>query len=269
MQDSTTPDVVARYENDTWSRCADSYADTFHALTSQALPFLVRAAKIRADDRVLDLGSGPGDGSAILAETGASVTGVDFSRQMVDVARRRHPKIAFHEANAEALPFDAQSFDAVVANCVVHHLARPVLVFREVSRVLKPGGRFAFVVWGALEEQTGFGVFFSAVQAHHDATALPHGPLFGVTDRSVYEAMLGEARFEQFDFARHEVSWRARSLDPVLRGLCDWGNIAALPRQIQERIEATTRENASAYQQHEEFVFPHSVLLGVAVKASP
>jgi SAM-dependent methyltransferase len=268
MHDSTSPDIVTRYENDTWSRCAESYADTFHVLTSQAMPVLVRAAMIRRGARVLDLGSGPGDGSAILAETGASITGTDFSRQMVDVARRRHPKIAFHEANAEALPFDGQSFDAVVANCVVHHLAQPVVVFREVSRVLKPGGRFAFVVWGALEEQTGFGVFFSAVQAHHNTEALPHGPLFGVTDRSLYEAMLGEAGFEQFEFARHEVLWRARSLDPVLRGLWDWGNIAALPRQIQARIEATTRENARAYQQQEEFVFPHSVLLGVAVKAS-
>jgi len=266
MHDSTAPDVVTRYENDTWSRCADSYADTFQALTSQTLPLLMRAA-IRSGDRVLDLGSGPGDGSAVLAETGATITGVDFSRQMVEVARRRHPKIGFHEANAEALPFDATSFDAVVANCVVHHLARPVLVFREVSRVLEPRGRFAFVVWGALEEQTGFNVFFSAVQAHHNVEALPHGPLFGVTDRSLYETMLGEAGFEQFDFARHEVSWRTRTLDPVLRGLCDWGNIAALPRQIQERIEATTRENARTYQQHEGFVFPHSVLLGIAVKA--
>lgn len=267
MQDSTSPDVVTRYEMDTWTRCAESYADTFYVLTSQALPLLVRAAAIRSGHRVLDLGSGPGDASAVLATTGASLTGVDFSRPMVDVARRRHPAIAFHEANAEALPFDDRSFDAVVANCVVHHLARPVLVFREVARVLEPGGRLAFVVWGALEEQTGFGVFFSAVQAHHTADALPHGPLFGVTDRNVYAAMLGEAGFKQFELSRHELVWRTRALDPVLRGLWDWGNIAVLPGPIQERIEAATRENARAYQQQEEFVFPHSILLGSAVKA--
>jgi hypothetical protein len=58
------------------------------------------------------------------------------------------------------------------------------------------------------------------------------------------------------------------SLDPLLRGLCDWGNIATLPRIIQERIEATTRANAAAYQRGSRFVFPHSVLLGVMTKSS-
>jgi len=267
MHDSTSPDVVTRYENDTWTRCAESYPDTFHLLTSQSLPLLVQAAVIHGGDRVLDLGSGPGDASAMLAATGATVTGVDFSRRMVDVARRRHPKIAFHEADCEALPFGEKSFDVVVANCVVHHLARPVVVFKEVSRVLAPAGRFAFVVWGALEEQIGFGVFFAAVQAHHDAGALPHGPLFGVTDRGLYETMLGAAGLKPLQLSRHEVFWRTKTLDPVLRGLRDWGNIAALPRRTQEQIEAATRENARQYERQEGFAFPHSVLLGVAVKA--
>ena len=87
MHDTTPADVVTRYERDTWSRCADNYADTFHHLTSQAVPHLLKAAAIGLGDRVLDLGSGPGDGSAILAGAGATVTGVDFSRPMVEVAR--------------------------------------------------------------------------------------------------------------------------------------------------------------------------------------
>ena len=115
MHDSTSPDVVTRYENDTWSRCADSYADTFHMLTSQALPLLMQVAAIRGGERVLDLGCGPGDGSATLAGTGARITGVDFSRQMIDVARRRHPQIAFHDANAEALPPHKMSMEATGA----------------------------------------------------------------------------------------------------------------------------------------------------------
>ncbi len=267
MEDTTSPDLVARYESDTWSRCAESYADTFQALTSQTLPLLVQAATIRGGERVLDLGSGPGDVSAMLARTGANVTGVDFARKMVDVARHRHPEIVFHEVDGEALPFDEGSFDVVVANCVVHHLARPATVFKEVARVLKGGGRFAFVVWGALEEQVGFGVFFAAVQAHHDAGALPHGPLFGVTDQTLYETMLADAGLERFRLSRHEVFWRTTTLDPVLRGLWAWGNVAALPRRTQEQIEASTRENAEPYRRPEGFVFPHSILLGVAVKA--
>jgi ubiquinone/menaquinone biosynthesis C-methylase UbiE len=266
MDDTTPAHVVTRYEKDTWSRCAESYADTFYELTSQALPHLMKAAAIGAGIGVLDVGSGPGDASAAFAGAGARITGVDFSRPMVEVARRRHPALTFHEADVEKLPFDGESFEASVANCVVHHLARPVVVFKEVSRVLKPRGRFAFTVWGAPEEQTGFGVFFAAIQAHHNMEALPQGPLFGVTDRAIYETMLAEAGLGAFQLSRHDVFWRTPTLDPVLRGLWAWGNMAALPRQLQTQIEATTRENAKAYQRHDGFVFPHSVLLGVAVK---
>ena len=61
----------------------------------------MQAATIRGGERVLDLGSGPGDISVMLARSGANVTGVDFARKMVDVARHRHPDIVFHEANGE------------------------------------------------------------------------------------------------------------------------------------------------------------------------
>lgn len=258
--------AVSRFENETWSRCADSYPDTFHLLTGKTIPLLAAAAGVRPGARVLDLGAGPGDGTAMLADTGAVVTGVDFSRTMVEAARRRHPGLTFHESDAEVLPFAAGAFDAVVSNCVVHHLARPAAVFREVSRVLAPGGRFAFVVWAAPEEQTGFGVFFAAVQVHHTLEALPQGPLFGVTDRAVYEKLAREAGLHELQLTKHEVSWEMEDLGPLLRGLCDWGNIAALPATVRQRIEATTRANAAAYQREGRFVFPHSVLLGVTRK---
>lgn len=267
MEQIIDPVVVSRFENETWSRCADSYPDTFHLLTGRTIALLVRAAGVRAGIRVLDLGAGPGDGTAMLAETGATVAGVDFSRTMVATARRRHPGLTFHDGDAEVLPFADGAFDAVVSNFVVHHLARPAAVFREVSRVLAPGGRFAFVVWASPEEQTGFGVFFAAVQAHHTLDALPQGPLFGVTDRAVYDDLARDAGLQGLQLTKHEVSWEMDGLEPLLHGLCVWGNIAALPQTVQHRIEATTRANAAPYQLGGRFVFPHSVLLGAMTKS--
>jgi ubiquinone/menaquinone biosynthesis C-methylase UbiE len=57
------------------------------------------------------------------------------------------------------LPFDDARFEAVVSNFVVHHLARPDVVFREVCRVLEPGGSFAFVVFERPEAQSSIGAF--------------------------------------------------------------------------------------------------------------
>lgn len=262
----TDADAVTRYEMETWARCAEDYLDTFAGLTSKAVPLLVGAAEIHPGSKVLDLGSGPGNVAEILAQAGAVVTGVDFSPQMVETAQSRHPRIIFREANAEQLPFDDGAFDAVVSNYAVHHLARPEVVFREISRVLKPGGRFAFVVWGAPEDQSSVGAFFGAVEAHHDIAELPHGPLFGVTELSVYEPMLTQAGLEDCELTTHDLTWDTVSLDPVLRGFWDWGNMAALPSEIQEKIKETTRENVQPYEQDGRFALPHTALLGRAVR---
>lgn len=266
MTEDIDPDVVTQYERETWARCAESYLDTFAALTRQTVPLLSKAAMIGSGGNVLEIGSGPGHVADMLRETGAAVTGVDFSPQMVEVAQHRYPEIIFQEANAEQLPFDAGTFDAVVSNFTVHHLARPEVVFKEICRVLAPGGRFAFVVWGAPEAQSSVGAFLGAVEAHYPLGELPHGPLFGVIERSVYEPMLTAAGFTDCQLSTHDVVWRVKGLESVLRGFWDFGNIAALPQDVQDKIEATTRENAKAYEHEGEFVFPHSVLLVSAVK---
>lgn len=267
MSDQVDPDAVAEYERDTWNRCADDYVDTFAGITGETVPLLSEAAGIQAGSSVLEIGSGPGHVADMLAQAGAIVTGVDFSSKMVEVANSRYPEIAFAQADAEELPYDDALFDAVVANFVVHHLARPEKVFREVNRVLKPGGRFAFAVWGAPEEQSSIGAFFGAVTAHHDLEELPHGPLFGVTERNVYEPMLTQAGLGNCQLSTHDVSWNVDLLDPVLKGFWIWGNLAALPEETQSKIERTTRDNAKAYVQDGRYAFPHSILFGSAQKA--
>ncbi len=198
---------------------------------------------------------------------GAVVTAIDFSAEMVEVARARYPRISFKQADAERLPFEDGRFDVVVANYVVHHLARPEVVFGEVHRVLRSNGRFAFAVWGAPEDQSAIGAFFGAVEAHLDLGELPHGPLFGVTEQSVYEPLLSNAGLQRCQLQVHEVNWKTDSLDPVIRGFWDWGNMSSLPKELQDKIETSTRENAQPYQEDGSFVFPHSALVGSAVKA--
>ncbi|MHC5022448.1 MAG: class I SAM-dependent methyltransferase [Planctomycetota bacterium] len=265
MGDVIDPDVVHQYEHETWTRCAATYLDHFAGLTRETIPLLRDAANIRSDRTVLDLGSGPGHVAGALAEHGADVTGIDFSARMVEVARRSHPKATFLEANAEQLPFDDTSFEAVVSNFVVHHLARPDVVFREVCRVLEPGGCFAFVVFERPEAQSSIGAFFEAVAAHHDSDELPHGPLFGA-ERSAYVAPLKASGLGEAHFETHDILWRSETIDPVLQAFLEWGNIAALPRDVQQKIEVTARENLESYRDGGGYAFPHAVLLGAAVR---
>jgi len=78
--------------------------------------------------------------------------------------------------------------------------------------------------------------------------------------------MLTQAAPEDCQLSIHQVTWEADSLDPILKGFWDWGNMAELPVETQVKIEKTTRENAQPYEQDGRYEFPHSILFGSALK---
>jgi SAM-dependent methyltransferase len=98
---------------------------------------------------VLDVGAGPGALTGALVERvgAAEVTAVDPSEPFVAALRERNPSVAVHQAAAESLPFDDASFDATLAQLVVHFMRDPVAGIREMRRVTVPGGVVAASVW--------------------------------------------------------------------------------------------------------------------------
>lgn len=101
----------------------------------------VRAVAPQAGERILDVAAGTGTSSAALARSGAEVVAVDFSAGMIEVGRHRHPKLTFVEADATALPFKANEFDAVTISFGLRNIENPRKALKELYRVLKPGGR--------------------------------------------------------------------------------------------------------------------------------
>lgn len=99
--------------------------------------------------RALDVGSGPGALTAVLADRlgPASVVAADPSAPFVDAIRERLPGVTAITAAAETLPFEDASFDAVVAQLVVHFLRDPLAGITELRRVTRPGGTIAVNVW--------------------------------------------------------------------------------------------------------------------------
>lgn len=107
-------------------------------------------AGIREGNTVIDLGSGAGNDCFIArAEVGESgkVIGVDFSPQMIVKARnnavkRGYTNVEFLEGDIENMPLPDDTADVVVSNCVLNLLPQKDLIFKEIYRVLKPGGHF-------------------------------------------------------------------------------------------------------------------------------
>ena len=217
MTTTYSPDDVAAFEHAAWSRCAPGYRDGFSVLTDDALEPLLDAVHAGEGTRLLDVGTGPGTAAAAAIGRGATVAGIDFSDAMLTEARRTVPEADLRTASADALPFGDGALDAVIANSVLHHLATPAEALREAHRVLRPGGRIACTVWDDPSTLEAFGLFFAAVEQHAGEAELPHGPLFGVTDRNILTSLFTAAGFGQADVTTLPTSWRMTSIESLLR----------------------------------------------------
>jgi len=108
-------------------------------------------AQIKKRDTVIDLGSGAGNdcfiARAATGETG-KVIGIDFTTEMIDKARANAEKLGynnveFRQGDIEKMPVTANTADVIVSNCVLNLVPNKDDVFKEIYRVLKPGGHFS------------------------------------------------------------------------------------------------------------------------------
>jgi len=102
---------------------------------------LTARAVVRRGEKILDACCGTGDLALAGRAAGGDVVGVDFSEAMLARARRKAPEMEWVQADAAALPFPDESFDAVTVGFGIRNLADLEGGLRELARVLKPGGR--------------------------------------------------------------------------------------------------------------------------------
>ncbi len=92
--------------------------------------------------KCLDLCTGTGDIAGFLKNNGAEVIGLDFSTKMLEIARKKHPKIQFVEGDCTNLPFENNSFDVVTISFGLRNIENYDKALDEINRVLKPNGKF-------------------------------------------------------------------------------------------------------------------------------
>ena len=130
-------------------------------------------AGVAVGNRVLDVGCGPGALTAELTRRlgDQQVAAADPSVTFVDAVRVRHPRVELICAGAERLPLADDSFDAALAQLVVHFMNDPVSGLREMGRVTKPGGVVAASVWDFDEGGSPLSLFWEAAR-----NLDPHAP---------------------------------------------------------------------------------------------
>ncbi len=129
---------------------AKEYAEAFsgeHEKKPKDREVLHRFSQEIGDKRpVWDVGCGPGQTTGYLKNLGIEISGLDLSEKILEQARTIHPEIRFRKGNILELEFEADSIAGIVAFYAIVHFTEGQAgkAFREVFRVLQPGGRFLF-----------------------------------------------------------------------------------------------------------------------------
>lgn len=259
---SFEPEAVRAFEHAGWQRAAAQYDGTFSRATAQFIAPLLDAAEVSQGTRVLDVACGPGYLAAAAAARGAMAHGLDFSAEMVAVARAMHPGIVVTEGDAEKLPYPDGTFDALVSGFGLHHVPRPEMALSEACRVLAPRGHVAFTVWANPEENIGWKLVYDAVDRHGDrsaARAMPPGGSFATADDCL--RALERAGFVETSAHLAKADWALADADALIAAFSAGtvrmaAVIAAQQRSAMPAIIADIARHAERYRRGDNLVIP-------------
>jgi SAM-dependent methyltransferase len=274
IESSRDPKAFNDFEHKGWEAISAGYERHFARLTRQAVPATLDAAGVTDGMRVLDVCTGPAMLAEAALQRGAEVVGLDFSGEVIDIAKRNVPGADFRHGDAQALPFRDDSFDAAVCGFGLIHLPEPQKALSEMHRVLKPGGRVATSVWEAPKPHNGFGLLFGSIKAHGNLDVpLPHGPdFFQFSDHDKMTSALRSTAFRDIAVQDVEQVWELGDSLGIVNAILEGGVRAralllAQSESARRAISEAVKEGMEHYRSAEGgYRVPMPALIGAGTK---
>jgi SAM-dependent methyltransferase len=225
---------------------ADAYQRFMGRYSGPLAERFVDLVGVGRGDRVLDVGCGPGVLTTPLVERCGvgSVSAVDPSTSFTTATRARFPGLDVREATAEQLPYDDDTFDAALAQLVVHFMSDPVTGLREMARVTRPGGVVAASVWDFGGGAAPLSLFWSAAAAldphapgEADRAGTREGDLARLAASAGLDGVRSESLTVHLSFDSFDAWW-----EPYLDGVGPVGSyVASLDAEHRERLREECR----------------------------
>jgi SAM-dependent methyltransferase len=237
-------------------------------------------AKVKAGERIIDVGCGAGATTIALAEkVGASgrVLGIDISAPMLARAKQIAPKglpLEFMLADATVYKFEPASFDLLASRFGVMFFAEPALSFANMRRALKPSGRLAFACWREPRDNPFFMAPLQAVYKHVPKLPPPGpedpGP-FAFASEARVQRILSEAGFTGIKMEPCDLSLDVavgRGLDAAVQGALEIGPasraLADHPADVRAAAANSIREALKAFAVGQTVPLPASIWIVTA-----
>jgi SAM-dependent methyltransferase len=237
-----------------WSSGGDTYNEVSRQI-STAIEHCVRRVDPQPGERILDLATGTGWTSRLLARAGAKVTGADIAADLIAAAQARAKAegldIAYEIGDAEKLPYPDGSFDAVVSTFGVMFVSKPEASAAELARVVRKGGRIGLATWAP---DGNVFKMFTVMRPYMPPppTPAPPSPFAWGSRERVRELLAGnfDLRFESGTAVYYDrdgaTAWRVFSTGygptKALAGSLDEARRAALQRDFETFHDGFTTE---------------------------
>ncbi|MGH7823524.1 MAG: class I SAM-dependent methyltransferase [Candidatus Binatia bacterium] len=199
---------------DGYDRWSGAYDRTPNPLVSLDRRYTLDLLAPRPCERILDAGCGTGAHLGPIVRAGGRPVGLDLSRGMLGVTRRKYPGVPLAQADLEdRLPVDARAFDAVLCALVGEHLRNFRLLFREVYASLVRSGRFVFSVFHPEMAAAGIEANFEQDGVEYRLGALRHtvADYLNLADRCGFRRIRVQ-EFQGDEALVAEIPWAAKYL---------------------------------------------------------
>ncbi|MEP3329308.1 class I SAM-dependent methyltransferase [Sedimentitalea sp.] len=241
-----------------WDAAATHYHEAWQAQLAPAQDTLLRMAAPLLGQSVLEVAAGSGLVTIDLARAvgpNGHVLATDLSGKMVAQLSKRASAMNFDQItckrmSAEQLETEESTFDHVVCALGLMYVPDPAQAMREMTRVLRPGGRLTVTVWGA-RSRCGWAEIFPIVDRE---VASDVCPMFFATGSGDILSQMAQAQgLTQIVSKRQEEKLYFKSARDVIRAVIDGGPVALAVKRFSEsarnRVEAAFMESIDAFMQ--------------------